>query len=671
MTTPDPFAPGYRLTDGNQLNDRIANPVWSTTSSISATPGGTMLNSASITDTITNITTASAPGAGVVLPQALLGTVLVVSNNSGNDVRVFAEGDSTIDGLAGVIGIILAKGTTAIFTAVATKEWTWLNTSANAGITTVENIANLRATTVNLYTAALVEAYRTPGDGGGGYFYGVTGAAPGTYVDNGGTIIVPTGGDGSSAWLRVYSGELNVKWFGAYGDLTHDDTAAMTNAHSVGGIVFYPNGRYKFSTLMINQTAFPNGTYPAGGIIGESPSSVQLYQTALGVDGIIYQAIVDAAQGPIFKSFTLSFFPSPVAYQTAGALLRITQAAGVGGTTQGTLVQDVWFYQSYWNGLVMSNQVNYDVVDCHFQNYSGSGMINECPNSTDAGDSTITGCVFGTAIGPTVNPSAQTIGYTQTSGGGIRLVNNKFLGGDYNINVFYTQNTPSADFYIEGNSIEGAQVCSINFNRAIGSTASLGPILIEGNNIGPGDGAYAILCNTTSNVFSVMTISGNSFYMATPNNFAIFLEYVDTVNIVGNIFDAPGGVTTGTGVYLGPHVTYGQVTANYYRRTAAPVNNQSATSIVNEQRQTGTASASTSVSYGSLFAGNGSVTFPIPFSTNPPSVSATVLNANTVGGVSVIVSTITTTGFGVTVLGVTNGQTIPFQWTADGVISVM
>ena len=72
-----------------------------------------------------------------------------------------------------------------------------------------------------------------------------------------------------------------------------------------------------------------------------------------------------------------------------------------------------------------------------------------------------------------------------------------------------------------------------------------------------------------------------------------------------------------------------------------------------------------------MFAGNGSVTFPIPFSTNPPSVSATVLNANTVGGVSVIVSSITTTGFGVTVLGVTNGQTIPFQWTADGVISVM
>ena len=131
MTTPDPFAPGYRLTDGDQLNKRIANPQWSTTSSVSATSGGTVLTSVKVTNAITNITNASAPGAGITLPQALLGTVLVVSNNSANDVRIFAEGDSTIDGLDGQIGMILPKGTTAIFTAVATKQWSWLNTSAN------------------------------------------------------------------------------------------------------------------------------------------------------------------------------------------------------------------------------------------------------------------------------------------------------------------------------------------------------------------------------------------------------------------------------------------------------------------------------------------------------------------------------------------------------------
>jgi hypothetical protein len=41
------------------------------------------------------------------------------------------------------------------------------------------------------------------GDIGAGFFVGSTGQAPGTYVDNGRTIIVPTAGDGSAAWLRM------------------------------------------------------------------------------------------------------------------------------------------------------------------------------------------------------------------------------------------------------------------------------------------------------------------------------------------------------------------------------------------------------------------------------------------------------------------------------------
>jgi hypothetical protein len=58
--------------------------------------------------------------------------------------------------------------------------------------------------------------HTTVGDLGAGNFYGITGAAAGTYVDNGGTIVVPTGGDGSAAWLRVWDGvKAHVGWFGA------------------------------------------------------------------------------------------------------------------------------------------------------------------------------------------------------------------------------------------------------------------------------------------------------------------------------------------------------------------------------------------------------------------------------------------------------------------------
>lgn len=84
--------------------------------------------------------------------------------------------------------------------------------------------------------------YSEIGDGGQGFFHGVTGAKPGTYVDNGGIIIVPTKGDGSAAWLRMYSGEIDIRWFGAKEDGVADDAGAITAAiaaNQSGDIAIY------------------------------------------------------------------------------------------------------------------------------------------------------------------------------------------------------------------------------------------------------------------------------------------------------------------------------------------------------------------------------------------------------------------------------------------------
>jgi len=119
----------------------------------------------------------------------------------------------------------------------------------------VANIAALRVLTPEAGEIYL-SGYTTAGDGGEGFFRVATGAAAATYTDNGGTIIVPTGGDGSAAWLRSYSGAVNVKWFGATGDGTTDDTASVQTALNlvVAGTVSFPSGTYKVSTL-----SMPNG----------------------------------------------------------------------------------------------------------------------------------------------------------------------------------------------------------------------------------------------------------------------------------------------------------------------------------------------------------------------------------------------------------------------------
>ena len=117
----------------------------------------------------------------------------------------------------------------------------------------VDNIADLRA--LPSYSSqdgmsVQLRGYYTPGDGGGGPLrIWKGGAAPGTYVDNGGSIIVPTGGDGSGAWVWEHGGAVNVKWFGAKGDGVADDTIAIQSSIDYvatigGGVVYLPSGTY-------------------------------------------------------------------------------------------------------------------------------------------------------------------------------------------------------------------------------------------------------------------------------------------------------------------------------------------------------------------------------------------------------------------------------------------
>jgi len=121
------------------------------------------------------------------------------------------------------------------------------------GLQTIADASALRATTPSL-RRIWMSCHTNAGDGGHGVFRGVTGAAPATYVDNNGTIIVPTGGDGSSAWLRDYSGPVNVKWFGAVGDGAADDSVVIQAALTIGDEVLFPAGTYMHSATLTGKS---------------------------------------------------------------------------------------------------------------------------------------------------------------------------------------------------------------------------------------------------------------------------------------------------------------------------------------------------------------------------------------------------------------------------------
>lgn len=72
-----------------------------------------------------------------------------------------------------------------------------------------------------------------------------------TLADNGGTVIKPDAIAAGSPgrWLAIWTGDVNLKWFGAKGDSETDDTAAISAALSVAGAkrayLYVPDGNYK------------------------------------------------------------------------------------------------------------------------------------------------------------------------------------------------------------------------------------------------------------------------------------------------------------------------------------------------------------------------------------------------------------------------------------------
>jgi len=109
------------------------------------------------------------------------------------------------------------------------------------------NIASMRLMTPVNGAAYEVLGHTSIGIGGG-VFYGVAGAAAGTYTDNNGTIIVPTGGDGSAAFLREDIGYVTPEMFGAVGDGVIDDAIALTNADASGaGVLELLQSTYRSS----------------------------------------------------------------------------------------------------------------------------------------------------------------------------------------------------------------------------------------------------------------------------------------------------------------------------------------------------------------------------------------------------------------------------------------
>lgn len=117
----------------------------------------------------------------------------------------------------------------------------------------VSNIASLRSFDGGS-TAPIVwlEGYNTPADGGEGMFVYIS--TDTTSADNGGTIIIDA--QNHRYYRERQSQIVSVKWFGATGNGSTNDTAACQNADTFArsisnAVTYFPAGTYMVSQLVV------------------------------------------------------------------------------------------------------------------------------------------------------------------------------------------------------------------------------------------------------------------------------------------------------------------------------------------------------------------------------------------------------------------------------------
>ena len=188
---------------------------------------------------------------------------------------------ATADAYGNIVALTLTASSIAAAAAAFTNVTaTTLTVTGSANITgalsTVDlaSVEALRAySTSGLVAGSVISTsgYYSAGDGGASSYVW---SATSTATDNGGTVIAPTGA-ATGRWLLVYSGQLSVKQFGAYGDGVHDDTAAIQAAINWvaslnGGTVFVPTGTFNVSSTININSPFVTFAGVGGGSIHDS-----------------------------------------------------------------------------------------------------------------------------------------------------------------------------------------------------------------------------------------------------------------------------------------------------------------------------------------------------------------------------------------------------------------
>jgi parallel beta-helix repeat protein len=226
------------------------------------------------------------------------------------------------------------------------------------------------------------------GDGGEGYWrYD----AQSSTTANGGTILAPDAGTGR--WIRQYSEEVNVRWFGALGDSNTDDTAAFTAAGAAAvaakHILFVPGGTYVLENWTPTGNLYVRGEGTANTVLrrpnnaSSSFAVINLTQTRVTLENLningnkagntLASQVVAATGG---GNYTIRNCIIQNAKQVSGGFgagLIFTNTTDQLGLTQST-IENCIFQGCDAQGVAIANGWNITIKDSRASGNGGAGI---------------------------------------------------------------------------------------------------------------------------------------------------------------------------------------------------------------------------------------------------------------------------------------------------------
>lgn len=239
---------------------------------------------------------------------------------------------------------------------------------------------------------------------------------------------------------------VSVKDFGAVGDGVTDDTAAIQAAINASSnkTLYFPANTYNYSTLTI---AMPIS------IIGDGQSSIISTTSISGgitittTDSVVFEKIEFTASGT----------------QTSGAFITFNTTTS---ENKQSVFRKVTFLK-YFCAIKFLKASNWIVEDCYFGPTTANSPIGlhiQNDNISDSGDNIITCNTFSTN-----NATGSHIYHV--SGGGLRVVNNKFLSAAYHYRMALGAGLGlMSDLIFSDNSSEIAYSGNLLFTGAAGTT---------------------------------------------------------------------------------------------------------------------------------------------------------------------------------------------------------